>query len=230
MRIVVISHVEAPPIPVLAERVGAAGHTISLCYPFQGDPLPDLDSVSAVIVLGGAQSAYELDRHPHLRDEIAYLAQAHERQTPVLGICLGSQLLAEALGGRALPGISGLEFGAISVDTTSEDNWPPGGTYYSFHSDTAQLPEDAEVLSVSDSYVQAWRSGSSSAIQFHPEIDFDGYDEILASEADKLERSGVDVAALRSELAGPKQPSRHLSSQLFDTWLASLPSEPSRPA
>ena len=224
MSIAVISHEEEPSVVVLAERVAASGRQMSIYRPFSGEALPDLDRVTAVIALGGSPSAYDHEQHPYLRTEIEYLAEAHRLRVPVLGICLGFQLLAEALGGKAIPGTEGLECGLVSVRSAGGYDWPPEGTYYSFHSDTAELPEEAEVRSLSDQYIQAWRLGSSVGIQFHPEVDSVGFDRILAFETDKLERSGVDVADLRSELANPKV-APPPSAKLFDDWLASLPAD-----
>ncbi|ASR05368.1 type 1 glutamine amidotransferase [Gordonia rubripertincta] len=215
----VITHVNKPSIGVLEEAATAGDWTMSVVGPFRGDRLPDLDAVEALVVLGGPQSAYDVENHPYLVDEIAYLRDAHAREIPVLGLCLGSQLLADALGGGSRLGDSGLECGFIDV-TAVDDKSPLHGRFFSFHSDSADPPADAEVLARSDRYLQAWRLGTSTAIQFHPELDGPGIEALLALEGPKLRQYGVDVDAIRDAIpAGGPQPGR----RLLDVWLDDVP-------
>ena len=81
----------------------------------RGEPLPDVDAITALVVLGGTMAAYDTLAHPRLLDEQHLLEAAVERGTPVLGICLGSQLLAAALGARVYPGLLFQRRGAGSV-------------------------------------------------------------------------------------------------------------------
>ena len=72
---------------------------------YAGDSVPrQMGAAAGLVVMGGPMGVYEQDRHPHLGDELALIGDALERQVPVLGICLGSQLLAAALGSRVYPG------------------------------------------------------------------------------------------------------------------------------
>ncbi|WP_340538833.1 type 1 glutamine amidotransferase [Nocardioides sp. GXZ039] len=215
--IAVLSHVPDPSIAVLRERAGLAGRDLVIYRAHLGE-LPDAGDHAAWVVLGGPQSAHA-DRD-HFRPEVAALRDAVERNLPVLAICLGSQLLAEATGGRAHAGEHGLESGVIEVSSTSDA--VPSGRYFSFHSDSMEAPAGAELLAKSERYLQAWRYGSALAVQFHPELDAAGFDAVLAFEADKLARFGVDVAALRADVAAPEA-SPTPSQRLLDSWLAGLP-------
>ena len=219
MTIAVIGHVCRPRFPVLRSRAALADRELLLCRPFRGEALPDPDGLDGVVVLGGPQSAY--DDEAYLRTEIDYLTRLLDHEVPILAICLGSQLLAVAGGGRAIPGTQGLELGVVDVLPTDDTGQPPAGRYYSFHSDTVELPTDAEVLATTDRYLQAWRLGSALAVQFHPELDRDGYQSILDAEEDKLTRFGVDVDAARAQVAVPL-PVPSPSEQLIDNWLASV--------
>ncbi|SDU73287.1 type 1 glutamine amidotransferase [Gordonia westfalica] len=215
----VITHVDDPSIGVLEAAAADNSWSMTMVAPFRGDPLPGVADLDALVVLGGPQSAYEVQDHPYLSDEIAYLREAHAHEVPVLALCLGSQLLADALGGRSRPGDNGLECGFIDVTATDPESLL-NGTFFSFHSDSADPPPDAEVLARSDRYLQAWRTGRSTAVQFHPELDGPGIEALLALEGAKLRQFGVDVDAIRESIptSGP-QPGR----RLLDTWLDDVP-------
>ncbi|WP_348542409.1 type 1 glutamine amidotransferase [Dietzia kunjamensis] len=228
--IAIISHAAETGPGRLAEVADRRGLPTALYELHRGDSLPPLEEISAVVALGGPQSAYRVDEHPYLLEEEDYLRGAVEQRTPVLAICLGSQVLARALGGTAEPGATGLEAGVIDVEAL------PGGhgfsgRYLSFHSDAAVPPPDAEILATSDRYTQAWRSGSALAIQFHPEMTRDGMDTLLRLETEKLETYGIDVAEVQREVHEYFDHDSHfaftLLNQWFDSWGA--PSSPVEP-
>ncbi|MEF9411845.1 type 1 glutamine amidotransferase [Rhodococcus sp. IITD102] len=199
---------------------------IDIVRPFRGEALPMPERLEALTVLGGPQSAYDTANHPYLDVEIDYIGRVHRHGVPILAICLGSHLLAEALGGRTAPGESGLECGFIDVTSTTTQ-LPLQARFFSFHSDTATPPAHAELLAESDRYLQSWRVENSLAIQFHPELDAAGIEMLLAIEGDKLARFGVDVAAVRSAMAR-EFPSPSPGERLLDAWFAALVD--SRPA
>lgn len=227
--ILVIAHIERPAMTVLEERITRAGRTLRLVRPVLGEELPGPRDAAAVVVLGGPMSAWDTAEYPGLAAETAFLAEAHRAGVPILGICLGSHLLSVALGGEAMPGPSGLECGLVEVTAQpgagADAAIPLAGTHFSFHSDTTTLPPGASELAATDRYVQGWRLGGALGVQFHPELDPAGIDELLAIEEDKLARFGVDVAALRREVAAladdPADPTP--GARLIDAWLGCLP-------
>lgn len=226
--IVVITHVDGADVGLVARIAAERGHVLRIVRPYLGDELPGLDELDAVVVMGGPQNAY--DDLPYLRTEERYLAKAVEAEVPVLAICLGSQLLARALGGSAAPGGSGLEAGMIAVRPVDGTRDEVGGEFFSFHSDSVTPPENAEILARSDRYPQAWVRGSALAVQFHPEITMDGVDALLAVEGPKLERFGVPVADLRRDAQRYFSAGAGDSRRLLNRWFDSLPSSPtSRP-
>lgn len=226
MTIAVISHIQTPAVPVLSRSAAAAGQELILLRPFRGDGFLAIDDLDGLIVLGGPQAAYDDEAHPYLREEIAHIAAVHRAQRPVLGICLGSHLLARATGAAAFPGEDGLECGVIDVRSRNEDV-VPSGPYLSFHSDSMNLPPGAELLAETDRYVQAWRLGSSLAIQFHPELDAASFDAVLDFEEEKLTRFGIDASAIRADVARPI-PSPAPAERLLDAWFAAL-AAPAKP-
>ena len=129
-------------------------------------------------MLGGPVSAYETEKHPYLAHEVELIRRYLDRELPVLGVCLGSQLLAAACGGRVYPGELGKEIGWADVELTrsgiSDRLWtgfPARFMTFHWHGDTFDLPEGAEVLARTERYVQAFRMGSNAyGVQFHPEV------------------------------------------------------------
>lgn len=217
--VLVIGHIEKPSVEVVAKAAAEVGIPYHVARPVVGDALPPLQDVAGVIVLGGPQSAYDVDNHPYLVEEKAYIAAAYNAEVPTLAVCLGSQLAAEALGGHAVAGDNGLEVGFIDVKAVEDAGTSLEGRFFSFHSDTMVPPPSAVTLAVSDRYVQAWSSGSVLAIQFHPDLDRAGIETLLGFEGDKLASFGVDVPALRQELAATA-PSP--GERLVVDWLQAL--------
>jgi GMP synthase (glutamine-hydrolysing) len=149
-------------------------HTVK---PLTGQALPDHDEVAGAVVMGGPMNVDEVDVHPELETEREWLAEAARRELPVLGICLGAQLLARALGAEVKPG-QGLELGYAPVEVLDPDDpivgsLAPSTVVLHWHGDVFGLPEGATHLARSvQTEVQAFRHGNSWGVLFHPESDF----------------------------------------------------------
>jgi GMP synthase (glutamine-hydrolysing) len=155
-----------------------------------GEILPSLDKFTALIVLGGPMGVYEMDGYPHLLTCSRIIREALNRDMKILGICLGSQLLAHCLGAEVYPG-TGKETGWHSIELTGEglkdplmrqlaihpvvgDFWRRFKVFH-WHGDTFDLAAGAVLLASSQVYRhQAFRFGKKAyGFQFHIEVDRD---------------------------------------------------------
>jgi GMP synthase (glutamine-hydrolysing) len=142
----------------------------------QNDPVPTSPlGYDAIVILGGPMAVY--DNLPYLQKEQELIRNAMRNDTPVLGICLGSQLIAQAAGGRVYKGRK-KEIGWYNVYLTpaSSNDIFRGFTdkmirIFQWHGDTYDLPANAKILAYSDLYPQAFRIGSAVGVQFHFEVD-----------------------------------------------------------
>jgi GMP synthase (glutamine-hydrolysing) len=141
-----------------------------------GDPLPAHEEIDGVVAMGGPMNVDDLERHPELEAEREWLAEAVARRIPVLGICLGAQLLARALGAEVRPG-ERPEIGFAHVDVhDSADpivgHLAPRSDVLHWHGDVFDLPEGARSLASSAvTEHQAFRYGNAWGVLFHPEAD-----------------------------------------------------------
>ncbi len=141
----------------------------------QKDAVPDhVERFAGVVILGGPMAVYE--DHSYLVEEQDLIKKAIKNRIPLLGVCLGSQLIAQAAGGRVYKGPK-KEIGWQDVSLTtagSSDIFRGLGSrvrVFQWHGDTYDLPPDATVLARSEFYPQAFRVGSAIGIQFHLEVD-----------------------------------------------------------
>jgi GMP synthase-like glutamine amidotransferase len=178
---VVIQHVAGEGPGLIGVLARQRGLPLDLRRTDLGEALPDAEGIAALVVLGGPMGAYETVAHPHLLEEQHLLEDAVARGLPVLGICLGSQLLAAALGARVYPGpapeigVSDVKLTAAGIDDPLLG--PAGPTFPAFHwhGDTFDLPHGAVHLASTRAYPhQAFRVGTRAwGLQFHIELDRD---------------------------------------------------------
>ena len=152
MRILCIQHDPLDGPGALVEWAAARGHGISTCLICNGEPLPPLESFDILVSLGGPMGAYDGEKHPWLTAEKGYLRQAVAAGKKILGLCLGCQLLADALGGKAFRHTC-KEFGWQPIDPTeagrrwfSIESHERTFKAFQWHGDTYTLPPGAVQL------------------------------------------------------------------------------------
>jgi GMP synthase (glutamine-hydrolysing) len=198
VRVLAITHGPSVGPGVFADAVRAAGHElVERQLPVDGVPADDAD---AILVLGGAMHPDEEERHGWLRPELRYLEQQLERGTPMLGVCLGSQLIARAAGARVFRAVEP-EVGWLPVEVTEAgaadsvaSALPSRFDAFQWHHYTHDLPEGAVELARSRVCTQAFRLGHAWGVQFHPEVRAEQVESWLAEDPDDV----ADPAALRA--------------------------------
>jgi len=218
--IAIIQHqAECPPARLGLWLADAGARPVGY-RPDQGADLPDPDAVDGLIVLGGVMGANDDDVAPWLPRVRALLRDCAEARVPTLGVCLGHQLIAAALGGRVQPNPNGKQYGLTTIGyTTGATTDPLFGAAASpvrgVHSNNdivADLPGGAVVVArAPGGEVQAARFGPSVwGVQWHPEVDdtvFATWCELEPFGTEAEARATVsEIAAAADELQSAWQP------------------------
>jgi GMP synthase (glutamine-hydrolysing) len=225
VRVLAVTHGPSVGPGVFADAVAAGRHELrEWQVPLGGSPPPPPD---AVIVLGGGMHPDEDDRHAWLRPELDWLAGLLERETPVLGVCLGAQLLARAAGAEVFR-TSEPEVGWLPVELTEAAAGDPvAGALpqrfdaFQWHRYSHTLPEGAVELARSRVCLQAYRLGSAWGVQFHPEVRSAQIDAWLAEEPHDI----PDPDALRAATAERIGAWNELGRRLCSAFLEAGPAD-----
>jgi len=172
--ILIILHQEHSTSGRVGHHLRRLGYGFDVRRPRFGDPLPEtMREHAAAIIFGGPMSAN--DKDDFIVREIDWIGVPLKENKPFLGICLGAQMCARALGGRVAPHRDGhAEIGYYPIRPTAAglaivDPWPE--QVYQWHREGFDLPDGAELLAESDMFeVQAFRYGRAYALQFHPDV------------------------------------------------------------
>lgn len=178
-KVLVFQHVAAEPLGTLDPMLKNRGHRIRYVN-FHRDPEanPDINRYDALVVLGGPQMPDQVDRFPHLKVEMQCIEAAMKREIPVLGICLGAQLLAHTLGAGVRP-MREWEMGWHDIEPTHLSAADPlfcalvePVPAFHWHGYTFDLPQGSVQLASSVRCEnQAFRYGSAYGLQCHLELD-----------------------------------------------------------
>ncbi|MGH8011482.1 MAG: type 1 glutamine amidotransferase [Candidatus Binataceae bacterium] len=225
-KIWVLQHHPAENLGAIAEALEEAALAWQYVRVFDGAPIPkDIKGAGGLVVMGGSEAAYQLDRYPYLRDEIALIESALKENRPILGICLGSQLLAATLGATVRRGDQ-REIGwyPVKLAPAAHDDRLMRGLPDSFvashwHSDVFDLPAGAVALASSErTSVQAYRYEKAYGLLFHAEMTNEIIATLVAEFGDALKRVGIDGDAILNQAENYLPDLTKIGSTLFSRW------------
>jgi len=224
--VLAIRHVAFEDLGAFEATLKDAGYAIG--YADMGvDGVAGLEQPDLLVVLGGPIGAYEDDLYPFLKDEIVFISARLKAGKPTLGICLGAQLMARALGARVYPGRA-KEIGWKPLTLTPEGEKQLGALtdlpVLHWHGDTFDLPESAINLASTDICAhQAFAWGRHAlAFQFHPEAREQGFERWLIGHACEIGGARIDVPSLRANTQKYAAAAGAAGQQVLKDWLAQL--------
>ena len=187
---------------------------------------------AGLVVLGGAQGVYETEEYPYLLDEIKLIQDFVSAGVPVLGLCLGAQLLASALGGEVLQNDS-KELGwhdiSLSDDAASDPLMaahPAVAKAFHFHGDFFSLPPGSTSLASSAmTRCQLFQFNNAYGFQYHVEVDMELIEVMCMSNADYMEENGADAEAVIKQSRALIDEYMQRSSVTLDAWIDLLEAE-----
>lgn len=212
-------------IATWAEGKGAGMRIVNL---WAGEPVPTAEATDALVLMGGPMSVNDEADFPWLATEKALVRAMVAAEKPVLGVCLGAQLIASALGGRVTRNPAGREIGVWPIRATGDDPFFPildGLPVFHWHGERCELPPGATPLASSVACeTQVFRIGRRClALQCHLETDTEAAELMLARCAGDLEGGGPhtqDGATIRAGVREAEAPMRAALDRLLDAWLA----------
>lgn len=226
--VTVVQHLAFEDLGSFAQPLRELGHAIRVVQAGVDDVAQAIDDAELLVVLGGPIGVYETDRYPFLVDELAALERRLAARRPTLGVCLGAQLMARALGAAVYPGgrkeIGWGELQLPPAGLQSPLRHLDGVAVLHWHGDTFDLPLDAELLASSPVYPhQAFRVGCNVlALQFHPEALTQQFECWLIGHTGELAAAGLDVPTLRSQARTQGPLLEQAGRAMLKSWLADL--------
>lgn len=218
MRVIVVRHHAEDSPGFIADAFMARGAEVSVhWFPDEG-PLPRLDGVDHLVLLGLVHSIYDPAQASFVEPYLDWLRSADEAGVPMLGICFGAQGLCTAFGGQVVAAAR-KEIGWTMVSSVRED-LIPAGPWLEFHGDRCEPPAHATILASNEIGVQAFSVGRHLAVQFHPEVDggqLGGW--LAAGGAEQARAAGLDPDTLLAATIAEEPAARARADRLVETAL-----------
>lgn len=197
-KVLAVRHVKIEHAGLIEDILKEKGIEIDYVDTAKGQTLKEpLENYSFAIVLGGYMGAYEESLYPFLSYEYKLMEEVLKRDIPLLGICLGSQMLAKVLGARVYKGEKGKEIGFFDVYKVSQvelfKDFPDKLKVFQWHGDTFDLPKGAQRVFEGDIYQnQGFIYKNAIGLQFHIEVSLQMVEEWLSVYDDEVEKEGLD--------------------------------------
>jgi GMP synthase (glutamine-hydrolysing) len=197
----------------------------------QGAAVPaSAEGLAGLVIMGGPMGVYEADRHAFIPGELRLIERAADAGLPILGVCLGSQLLAAALGAKVYPsGRKEIGWHEVRLRPAARKDALWHGTDERFtgfhwHGDVFDLPKGASPLASSAlTEHQAFRAGENAyGLLFHLEVGEVQIRDFVKTFADELAAAKIPAAPILDGIASHLKALQHLGAQVFDRWAALL--------
>jgi len=226
-RVSILLHAEPETPGLIAEILDRRGVEMETVRGYAGERIPaTMNGRDALVVMGGPMGVYDQDRLPFLRDEIGLIRDALRSGKPVLGVCLGSELLAAALGAKVAPARKEIGWYPVTLaDGAAHDPlWrdvEQSIDVFHWHGDAFDLPPGAVPLASSAiTPYQAFRHGGAAyGLLFHMEMDEGMVRAMVESFGDELREAGADGDRILAQAPGAVREMRRVGSIVFDRWV-----------
>lgn len=230
-KIWVLQHHPIENLGTIADALEGAALAWQYVRTFDGHPVPrDMKGAGGLIVMGGPMGVYESDRYPFLGDEMRLIESAIRENKPVLGVCLGSQLIAAVLGAKVAPGPR-KEIGWYPVRLAPEakndrllSGLPGEFTALHWHGDVFDLPQGAVALASSAmTPLQAFRYGENVyGFLFHIEATEQQVHAMTREFAGEVKQAGADAAAIIEAAEVNLPPLSEIADRVFTRWASPI--------
>lgn len=236
--VIVLQHVACEGPGIIEDALSSRGLYTKVIRIHEGQVVPGrIRGASGLVIMGGPMGVYETGRFPHLRAEMKLIEAAMREAIPILGVCLGSQLLAATLGAHVYPGTR-KEIGWYDIrvsDAAKADTLFRGTadsfTAFHWHGDVFELPQGAVSLASSKiTEHQGFRYGNSAyGLLFHLEVKRSQIDTIVRTFHEELLGAGIDSEPILADADAHISQLMEVGSLIFGGW-TELASSPSREA
>jgi GMP synthase (glutamine-hydrolysing) len=231
-KIYVLQHHPVENLGTIADALEGAALAWQYIHVNDGQPVPSsMKGAGGLIVMGGPMAVYQTERYPWLRDEMRLIEDAMKSNLPVLGVCLGAQILAAALGAKVEHNPNGKEIGWHPIrlsDSAKEDrlmrDLPATLTPFHWHGDLFELPAGAVSLASSDKTpCQAFRHGDKTyGFQFHFEVTTESITAMAQAFVKELVRENIAADGMISQGADFLPPLEKISNGVFTRWASPI--------
>jgi GMP synthase (glutamine-hydrolysing) len=231
-KIYVLQHHPAENLGSIADALEGAALAWQYVHVNDGQPVPaSMKGAGGLIVMGGPMSVYQTDRYPWLRDEIRLIEDAAKSNLPVLGVCLGAQIVAAALGAKVDRNPAGKEIGWHPIrlhDSAKDDRLmrglPATMTPFHWHGDIFELPPGALSLASSEKTpCQAFRHGDKTyGFQFHLEVTHESVAAMATAFAKELVRENIPADRMIAQADEFLPALEKISDTVFSRWASPI--------
>lgn len=220
----VLQHLEFENAGLIGNVLGKRGYELKNLDATHDDisafPVNEAD---IVIILGGPIGVYDGERYPFINQELKLIEKSLKIKKPMVGVCLGAQLIASVLGAKVQP-MGKKEIGFSSLQLTDEGEKSPLALISTtpvlhWHGDEFEIPEGAKRLAETGICPnQAFSYENILALQFHLEADLDYFEHWLVGHAAELSQAGIDPVNLRNEAKKYQGDLRTKAEKIFNLW------------